>query len=126
MPRSYKTSQLALGSWVNDQHSFMRQYESTKSTNKNVKSKRYELLSFIGMNSHSPWEKQFAKLVAYRAIHHNCNVPTRGSSLGRWVSKMRKQYKTYDLCKEKPKDWNDEKRLYRLKEVGFVFRAGIS
>ena len=111
---------------MNDQHSFMRQYESTKSTNKNVKSKRYELLSFIGMNSHSPWEKQFAKLVAYCAIHHNCNVPTRGSSLGRWVSKMRKQYKTYDLCKEKPKDWNDEKRLYRLKEVGFVFRAGIS
>ena len=114
----------------------MRQYESTKSTtNHNVKSeryattttKRYELLLLIGMNS-SAWEKQFTQLLKYRAKHHNCNVPTRGSSLGRWVSKMRKQYRTYDLCKEKPNDWNDEmeKRYLRLKEVGFVFcfRAG--
>ena len=103
----------------------MRRYESTKSTNHNDKSDRYELLLFIGMNG-SAWEKQFTQLLKYRAKHHNCNVPTRGSSLGRWVSKMRKQYRTYDLCKEKPNDWNDEmeKRYLRLKEVGFIFCAG--
>ena len=71
------------------------------------------------------WETTFEELLAYRSKHHTCNVPTRGANLGRWVSKMRKQYKTYDLRKEKPDGWNDkmESRYYRLKEAGFVFCA---
>ncbi len=69
------------------------------------------------------WETIFGELLAYRSKHHTCNVPTKGTNLGRWVSKMRKQYKTYDLCKEKPDGWNEkmESRYLRLKEAGFVF-----
>ena len=71
------------------------------------------------------WETTFGELLAYRSKHHTCNVPTKGTNLGRWVSKMRKQYKTYDLRKEKPDGWNDkmESRYLRLKEAGFVFCA---
>lgn len=86
----------------------------------------YQISPEINTHHSNAWEKNFTKLLAYRANHKTCNVPTQGSSLGRWVSKMRKQYKMYDLNKEEPSGWNDEKKNHyqRLKDAGFIFHVG--
>lgn len=86
-------------------------------------------LSFMHLaHTHSSeWEKQFAALLAYKAKHGHCNAPTKGSPLGRWISKMRKFYKKYDMCKgTKPCGWNDEleSRYLKLKHEGFIFSFG--
>ena len=76
------------------------------------------------------WEKQFDDLVKYKAVHGNCNVPTKCTSLGRWVANQRKKYRQFHADDaEKMQDligWSEElrNRFQRLHDVGFSFFVG--
>ena len=70
------------------------------------------------------WEQKFADLVAYSQEHGHCNVPTKfkqDTSLGRWVSTQRKQYK--DLMAGSTKSLMTRERADRLQALGFRWNA---
>lgn len=75
------------------------------------------------------WEKQFADLIKYRDTHGTCNVPTKCSSLGRWVASQRKKYRQFVENEGTEQDligWSKElrQRFQRLKDAGFSFYVG--
>jgi len=57
------------------------------------------------------WESKYAALVEYQRTHGNCRVPC-DTSLGRWVSKMRKYRRWGKLSEE---------RIRRLDELSFTW-----
>ena len=69
------------------------------------------------------WEQKYNDLVAYRELHGHVNVPTKfklDSSLGRWVSTQRKQYKDFQAG---TKSLMTLERAARLEELGFRWNA---
>jgi hypothetical protein len=68
------------------------------------------------------WDTKFNELLAYRAEHGNCHVPTKyreNTALGRWVSTQRAEYKKYSEGDAKT-SMNDEK-VRRLESIGFAW-----
>lgn len=69
------------------------------------------------------WEDKFHDLELYRRENGHCNVPTKykkDSSLGRWVSTQRKQYKE---MKDGKRTLMTEERAKRLEDLGFRWNA---
>lgn len=69
------------------------------------------------------WEQKFRDLQRYMEEHGHCNVPTKykkDTSLGRWVSTQRKQYK--EMIENKPTLMTQE-RAERLESLGFCWNA---
>jgi hypothetical protein len=112
------TYQKGLGHWVSKQRVRYRNGRMTDD--------RKELLDEIGVvwKISSPdanadrlqrrWDGMFHKLVEYREIHGNCNVPKtwdNDSSLGRWVQKQRVIRQSMDAS-----------RVERLDSVGFCWK----
>ena len=68
------------------------------------------------------WEAQFARLVAYKAAHGDCNVPTAWAedpALGRWAGKQRKLKRKLDRG-----DYSDGmtvERAAKLTALGLVW-----
>jgi len=79
---------------------------------------RIEKLSKLGFDWNpleTYWNEMYEKLVEYKSIHGNCNVPINwfeNSQLGRWVSGQRKA---------KKEDKLGEERIKQLTKIGFIW-----
>ena len=84
----------------------------------------------VNTSTASMWEKKFNDLIKYRDENGNCDVPTKKSSLGRWVANQRKQYRDYDYNAGKNQSNDDARakelhnRYEKLKDAGFKFSIG--
>eukprot|EP00578_Thalassiosira_sp_NH16_P010495 CAMPEP_0181110142 /NCGR_PEP_ID=MMETSP1071-20121207/18557_1 /TAXON_ID=35127 /ORGANISM="Thalassiosira sp., Strain NH16" /LENGTH=523 /DNA_ID=CAMNT_0023193895 /DNA_START=437 /DNA_END=2005 /DNA_ORIENTATION=- len=118
VPQKYPPNP-SLGAWVARQRLLMRQWEDWHENSKPCKddggkltimsSERVQCLKSIGLESSigkgtlgklcsrniNEWEKQFADLLRYRDANRTCDVPTKCTSLGRWVSNQRKKYRDF-------------------------------
>jgi hypothetical protein len=68
------------------------------------------------------WEAQFARLVAYKAAHGDCNVPVAWAEdlpLGRWVGVQRKNKKKME--NGQPSDGMSVERVAKLTGLGLVW-----
>ncbi|MGA2031333.1 MAG: helicase associated domain-containing protein [Thermoguttaceae bacterium] len=77
--------------------------------------RQLDKLGFAWEPKNQHWEHMFAELVAYRAKHGDCNVPTYGSEnprLGSWVQYQRYARKLNTLAQE---------HRERLEKIGFVW-----
>ena len=76
------------------------------------------------------WEKKFAELVQYQATHGHADVPTKTTSLGRWVAQQRRKWRQFLSDEGRECDdqtgWNEvlQSRFQRLSDVGFHFHIG--
>ena len=77
------------------------------------------------------WERQFSDLLKYRSTHGgDSKVPTKNTTLGRWVSSQRKKYRQFINDEGRDQDqafgWSKElrNRFQRLKDIGFNFYVG--
>ena len=74
----------------------------------------------------SGWEAQFARLVAYKAVHGDCNVPgswsenPRGRPLGQWVKGQRKLKLKLDRGEPIRSERLVAERAARLTALGLV------
>lgn len=68
------------------------------------------------------WEARLGELQQYFAQHGDCNVNTK-SSLGRWVSIQRQNYKLY-LAGD-PKSNLTEYKIEQLERLGFIWRLQV-
>ena len=69
------------------------------------------------------WDAKFRDLLKYKAETGHCNVPTKytvDTSLGRWVSTQRKQYKEMT---EGKRSLLTEERARKLTAIGFKWNA---
>lgn len=149
MPQKYE-SNTSLGAWVARQRLIMRQWDDDASRDYDLQrsgrslltAKRVEQLKSIGLESSigkgafgklcyrntNEWEKQFSNLLKYRDTHGDCKVPTKNTTLGRWVSSQRKQYRQFltDNCRGSILGWSNElrNRFHRLANIGFNFHVG--
>lgn len=126
VPKSYCKK---LERWVKRQRGLMRKYEAGDEVG-SISVSQYQLLQAIELDSakkrlhNSEWEKMFKKLMDYREKDGHCQVPTKTSALGIWVSQQRSKYKARDLSGQASAiDWNEEHehRYLRLKQIGFCF-----
>ncbi|KAL7535093.1 hypothetical protein ACHAXR_012122 [Thalassiosira sp. AJA248-18] len=147
VPQKYEANP-SLGAWVARQRLIMRHHEEKRpGHDTDVKSlsmcERIQRLKNVGLESSigkgafgklctrntNEWEKQFADLVKFRETHGTCNVPTKCTSLGRWVGTQRKKYRQFLADEGKDQDpigWSKELRLrfQRLEAIGFSFYVG--
>ena len=73
------------------------------------------------------WEAQLVRLVAYKAEHGDCNVPTRWAEdppLGSWVSNQRAYKKALD--RGDPSIGMTAARAARLEALGFAWALSIN
>jgi len=68
------------------------------------------------------WEARLIELEQYKAVHGDCDVRTK-TSLGRWVSLQRQQYKLW-LLKDDDCTLNEE-RIAQLEKLGFKWRLEV-
>lgn len=86
---------------------------------------RVDALDEIGFNwgkskGDSLWEERLLNLIEYKKMHGHCNVPTKfkkNTSLGRWVSTQRKQYK--EMKAGSPETLMTPERAEKLEAIGF-------
>ncbi|KAL7534886.1 hypothetical protein ACHAXR_009094 [Thalassiosira sp. AJA248-18] len=147
VPQKYEANP-SLGAWVARQRLIMRHHEENRlghdTDGKSLSMcERIERLKNVGLESSigqgafgklctrntNEWEKQFADLVKFRDTHGSCNVPTKCTSLGRWVATQRKKYRQFLADEGKDQDpigWSKELRLrfQRLEAIGFSFYVG--
>jgi len=88
--------------------------------NGNLSKERIEQLESLGFSwdpVEEAWQARFNELMQYKQQLGDCNVPTRESQLGNWVSTQRAFYKRGTLS---------PKRIEQLEAVGFewVLREG--
>lgn len=69
------------------------------------------------------WRQKLADLAAYKQVHGNCDVPTKykkDTSLGRWISTQRKQYKE---LQQGQRSLMTTERVEALEALGFRWNA---
>mmetsp|Transcript_26207 Transcript_26207/g.55302 ORF Transcript_26207/g.55302 Transcript_26207/m.55302 type:complete len:431 (-) Transcript_26207:281-1573(-) len=123
VPQNY-TQNTSLGTWVNKQR--MEQKNRSEEKTSSLNDSRLERLESIGFRwakrkGQASWDAKFNELVAYKAKFGNCNVPTKyrdNSTLGRWVSTQRAEYKKYQ---EGQKTSMNADRIRRLDGIGFAW-----
>lgn len=143
----------SLGAWVARQRLIMRQWEDQHEDERTCidtdgtslpTGERVQRLKNIGLESSigkgafgklcsrntDEWEKQFSDLLKYCEKNGDCNVPTKCTSLGRWVSSQRKKYRLFLADEGRDQHqafgWSKElrSRFKRLKDIGFNFYLG--
>jgi hypothetical protein len=69
------------------------------------------------------WEVNFSKLCVFKKKHGHCNVPTKSSPLGRWVSIQRelKKCKDADLPSNYENPPITDGQIRRLHQLGFTW-----
>jgi hypothetical protein len=75
------------------------------------------------MKGDTLWEQKYEDLIAYKEVHGDCNVPTKykkDTSLGRWVSTQRKQYKERQ---QGNRSLMTDEREAKLQALGFRWNA---
>lgn len=129
VPRKYPANQ-ALGNWVTTQRHQRKLMELGKKSE--ITADRIKKLDDIGftwtMRERSPksWEERVSDLVKFKSKFGHCAVPQKYSGnikLGKWVCKMRFEYK--QLKQGLPSGLNDQK-IKELKELGFIFETHLS
>lgn len=86
--------------------------------NGNLSEERIEQLESLGFSwdpLEEAWQARFNELMQYKQQLGDCNVPTRESQLGNWVSTQRAFYKRGTLS---------PKRIEQLEAVGFEWVLG--
>lgn len=124
VPQSYAEN-TSLGTWVNKQR--MEQKNRIDGKNSSLNDARLERLESIGFRwakrkGQASWDEKFMELLAYKAKHGNCHVPTKyrgNTALGRWVSTQRADYKKYQEGESKC-SMNADK-IQRLESIGFAW-----
>jgi hypothetical protein len=114
VPRTYQQDDPKLGKWVHMQRTLQ------KSRSRQMNDDRKEELDGMGFIwnfcDHS-WRANFERLVAYKAQHHDCNVPRAyqdDPKLGNWVHRQRMFQKSGQL--------NDD-RKEELDGIGFIWNV---
>jgi len=69
------------------------------------------------------WDARFHELVAFKAKHGHCNVPSRSGKLGRWVNRQREQYR---LSKVGKSSYMTDERVQKLESIGFQWSVHFS
>ena len=104
-----------LASWVKNQ----RKVNLEKSAPFADRFKRLEAIGFEWrLKKLNIWDEMFEKLLEYRKLHGDCNVPQRweeDTELGRWVNTQRIHYRRGDI--------GDKDRIRKLDEIGFVWNT---
>jgi len=124
VPQSYAEN-TSLGTWVNKQR--MEQKNRTDGKNSSLNDARLGRLERIGFRwakrkGQASWDEKFTELLAYKAGHGNCHVPTKyrgNTALGRWVSTQRAEYKKFQEGESKC-SMNADK-IRRLESIGFAW-----
>jgi hypothetical protein len=124
VPQNYPEN-ASLGIWVNKQR--MEHKNRSEGKNSSLNDVRLRRLQDAGFKwakrkGQASWDTKFNELLAYRAEHGNCHVPTKyreNTALGRWVSTQRAEYKKYSEGDAKT-SMNDEK-VRRLESIGFAW-----
>jgi hypothetical protein len=109
----------SLGYWIWKQRTLFR--------SKKTKEDRYEKLVGIGFifegkifanskrfetkSQREQWNRCFIELVKYKQKNGHCNCPTKNGSLGRWINRQRKLFKSKKL---------KEDRYEKLVGIGFA------
>ena len=109
VPQMY-TESSKLGKWVHQQRVL---HKSSRLIPDRIK--RLKDIGFVWAPSSAAWEEMYAALLAYRAEHGDCNVPssyTENPKLGKWVTHQRSFYNTNKLNSD---------RFKRLENIGFVW-----
>ena len=122
---------LRLGRWVDTQRQRKRKLDRGEPSDGMTVERAARLMalgfaweSTTAHRNEADWEAQLARLVAYKAAHGNCNVPTRwaeDSRLGRWVNTQRKLKRKLD--RGEPSDGMTAERAARLTALGLVFHS---
>eukprot|EP00977_Amphora_coffeiformis_P023995 scaffold14974_cov195-Amphora_coffeaeformis.AAC.2 len=125
VPQKYEPN-TALGIWVNKMRMEKKRYDDDERSALNEeKIKALEAIDFTWAKQKGGalWDAKFRDLVKYKAENGHCNVPTKfteDTSLGRWVSTQRKQYKE---MMEGKRSLMTEERARKLTEIGFKWNA---
>mmetsp|Transcript_24229 Transcript_24229/g.40137 ORF Transcript_24229/g.40137 Transcript_24229/m.40137 type:complete len:282 (+) Transcript_24229:70-915(+) len=115
VPQKYEANP-PLGIWVNKQ----------RCTRTALTPEKIAALETVGFDwgkrkGQHAWNEKFNELIAYKAEHGDCLVPTKcpaNPSLGRWVSTQRSQYKSRGAGKRST--MTDDK-IRSLESIGFVW-----
>lgn len=79
-----------------------------------------------GRYKEGKWLLSLGKVIQYKEIHGNCNVPRKWKddpTLGEWVHFQRRQYRNRMLGK---RNHMTDERIARLQEIGFEWSRGHS
>ena len=109
VPQDYPADR-RLGGWCDRQRNFWRKGQLTPERVSSL-----DALGFVWEPFDAVWDEMYERLVAYKAVNHNCNVPQGYSDdrgLGRWCRKQRDQRTKNRLASE---------RIARLDALGFVW-----
>jgi hypothetical protein len=106
------TTNGSLGRWISDQRALFK--------SKKLKANRHEKLVGIEFafedakvaTDNIKWNTRFVELEKYKEKNGHCNCPTKNGSLGSWITKQRKLFKSNKL---------KEDRHEKLVEIGFIF-----
>lgn len=99
-----------LAGWVFTQRRTMKQGSLG-----NDRVRRLNEIAFIWDTLDDYWERMFAALVAFKAVHGHCNVPRgwlENPALARWINRHRNEKKQGTLTKD---------HISRLDTLGFVW-----
>jgi len=122
VPHDY-TENIELSRWVKRQRYQYKLYQSNEKSS--MTDDRIELLEDIGFvwdAQEANWQERFEELVAYKAVHGNCDVNTKSSTyfkLGTWVRCQRRQYQLF--ADGRPSNMTQE-RIARLEKLGFNWK----
>jgi superfamily II DNA or RNA helicase/ferredoxin-thioredoxin reductase catalytic subunit len=101
---------LQLSEWFFEQRKLKKKGELSQ-----ARIEKLEKLGFDWNPLETDWNEMYQKLIEYKNIYGNCNVPARWSKepkLGRWVSGQRKTRKIGKLSEE---------RIEKLNKIGFIW-----
>ena len=107
VPKAYREE--GLGLWVASQRQKMADGEL-----ENEKVARLEAIGFVWDARAEMWERKYSRLVAYKEMFGDCNVPFshKDDGLGIWVTGQRQNKLSGQL---------DTERVARLEKLGFVW-----
>jgi hypothetical protein len=114
---NFPTNKGSFGIWVSKQRSLF--------ISKKLGADRHEKLVGIGFVfedvrfaiENVKWNTIFVELVEYKEENGHCNCPTKNGSLGNWISKQRKLFKSNKLKAD---------RYEKLVGIGFIFEDVIA
>ena len=123
--------EVRLGNWTDTQRTLKRRLDRGQPSD-GMTAARAARLTALGLVWDPPqqgskpneveWERQLARLAAYKAVHGDRSVPGRGAEdprLARWVNKQRVRKRKLD--RGEPSEGMTAERVARLTALGLVW-----
>lgn len=107
---------IQLEKWVNKQRSRKDERDRKTGNHTPLQDFEMELLENIGFSwarKRGEWKESYQALLEFKKEYGHCNVPTTKSTLGRWVSSQRANYKNEKL---------EDEKIFLLANVGFKWK----